>query len=137
MEDTPDDGCGLFVNEPMILIFRIFLVSIWCVITGGLARCTLDADSCAHLPGLITQIPLVHDIHEGREFIAAGIVAVHIVGNSDETYIVLPEQHLREVAGLQVVAANTAHVLDKNRDDLACFNVFHQLFPCRTVEIAA
>ena len=70
-------------------------------------------------------------------FVAAGIVAIHIIGNGDETYVVLPEQHLREVASLQIVTANTAHVLDKNCGDLACFNVFHQLFPCRTVEIAA
>ena len=49
----------------------------------------------------------------------------------------LPEEYFCIVAGLKVLAAKTAYVLDENRCDLAFLNIAHQLLPCRTVEIAA
>ena len=49
----------------------------------------------------------------------------------------LPEEYLCVKAGLQIVTPRPAHILDNDMGHLACFNVRHQLFPCRTLEIAA
>ena len=136
-EDTPHHGGSFFVDQPMVFVFRVFLVAIDSTVGSGLAGFALDADGGFLLAAQVAQIPLVHDIEEGGKLIAVLVVAVHAVGNGDKVDAVLPEEYLRVKAGLQIVAPRPAHIFDDHMGNLACFNVRHQLFPCRTLEIAA
>ena len=50
---------------------------------------------------------------------------------------VLPEEHLRVKAVLQIITTRPAHILDDHMGNLARLNVCDKLFPCRTLKIAA
>ena len=80
---------------------------------------------------------VLHDIEEGRKFIAVLIVAVHAVGNRHKVDTVLPEEYLRVKACLQIITTRPTHVLDKDMGHLSGLNVRHQPLPCGTVKIAA
>ena len=49
----------------------------------------------------------------------------------------LTEEYLRVKAGLQIISADSAHVLYDHMDNLTCFNICLQLLPCGTVKISA
>jgi hypothetical protein len=66
----------------------------------GLPGIALHLEGRFDFPGLIPQIPLVHDVEEGSEFIAALILVIHIVGNGDEVDTVLPEKDFGVKTGL-------------------------------------
>lgn len=136
-EDTPHHGGSFFVDQPMVFVFRVFLVAIDSTVGSGLAGFALDADGGFLLAAQVAQIPLVHDIEEGGKLIAVLVVAVHAVGNGDKVDAVLPEEYLRVKAGLQIVAPRPAHIFDDHMGNLACLNIRDKLFPCRTLEIAA
>ncbi len=80
---------------------------------------------------------VLHDVEEGGKFIAVLVITVHAVGDGNKVDAVLPEEYLRVKSGLQIVTPRPAHILDNHMGNLARFNVRHQLFPCRTLEIAA
>ena len=135
--DPANDRRGFFVDQPVILVLRIADESIDRRIGDRLPRSALLLEGGSRLAGLVAEIPLVHDVQERGELVAVLILAVDVVGNGDEADVMLPEEYFCIVAGLKVLAAKTAHVLDENRCDLAFLNIAHQLLPCRTVEIAA
>lgn len=80
---------------------------------------------------------VLHDVEEGRKFVAVLIVAVHAVGNRHKVDTVLPEEYLRVKAGLQVITTGPAHILDNHMGHFSSFDVRHQLLPSRTVKITA
>ena len=80
---------------------------------------------------------VLHDIEEGRKFIAVLIVAVHAVGNRHKVDTVLPEEYLCVKAGLQIITTSSTHVLDNDMSHFSGLNIRHQLLPCGTVKIAA
>ena len=80
---------------------------------------------------------VLHDIEEGRKFVAVLIVAVHAVGNRNKVDAVLPEEYLRVKAGLQVITPRPAHVLDNDMVYLPGLDVCNELLPCRALKIAA
>ena len=136
-ENAPHHGGSFLVDQPMVFVLRVFLVAIDGAVGGGLAGFSLDADGGFLLAAQVAQIPLVHDVEEGGKFIAVLIIAVHAVGDSNKVDAVLPEKHLRVKAGLQIVTPRPAHILDDHMGNLARFNVCNELFPCRTLKIAA
>ena len=80
---------------------------------------------------------VLHDVEEGCKFVAVLIVAVHAVGNRHKVDAVLPEEHLRVKAGLQVITTSPAHVLDDHMSYLARLNICDELLPCRALKVAA
>ena len=49
----------------------------------------------------------------------------------------LPEEYLGVKAGLEIVAADTAHILYKNMGDLTGLDIRDQLLPARALKVAA
>ena len=121
----------------MVLVLRVFLIAGDGTVGGWLAGVPLDPNGGFLLAAQVTKIPFVHDVEEGRKLVAVLVIAVHAVGDGSKVDTVLPEEYLRVKSGLQIVAPCPAHILDNDMGHLACFNVRHQLFPCRTLEIAA
>ena len=121
----------------MILVLRVFLVAIDGAVGGGLAGFPFDPNGGFLLAAQVTKIPFVHDVEEGRKFVAVLIVAVHAVGNRHKVDAVLPEEYLRVKAGLQVITTGPAHILDNDMGNLSGLDVRHQPFPCGTVKITA
>ena len=136
-ENAPHHGGGFLVDQPMVFVFRVFLVAIDGAVGGRLAGFSLDADGGFLLTAQIAQIPLVHDVEEGRKFIAVLVITVHAVGDGNKVNAVLPEEHLRVKAGLQIVTPRSAHILDNHMGDLAHLNICNELLPCRPLKIAS
>ena len=84
LEDPPHHGSRFFVNDPVVFIVRVFLLTIdgmgGCVFAGV----ALDLIGSGYLPGLIPEVPLVHDIQERGELTAVLILAVHAIGNGNK-----------------------------------------------------
>ena len=61
--EYPADNCRSFlVNEPVILIFRIFDISVWWIVGNWFPVPALCLQYCLYLAAAVTQIPFVHDI---------------------------------------------------------------------------
>ena len=80
---------------------------------------------------------VLHNVEEGGKFVAVLVIAVHTVGDGNKVNAVLPEEHLRVKAGLQIVTSCPAHILDDHMGDFACLNICDELLPCRALEITA
>ena len=137
LEDAAHHGSRFLVDQPVVFVLRVFLIAVDGAVGGGLAGFPLDTNGGFLLAAQVAQIPLVHDVEEGRKLVAVLVVAVHAVGDGHKVDAVLPEEYLRVKAGLQIITTRPTHVLDNDMGYLTCLNVRHQLFPCRTLKIAA
>ena len=120
----------------MVFIVRIFHISVDSNICQRLAGFAFGATGGLLLAAEITQIPLVHHIKERRKFVAVLIIAVNAVGDSDKMNVVLAEHYLGVKACLQIISADSGHILDKNVRHLVGFNICNQPFPSRAVKVA-
>ena len=136
-KDTPHHGGGVLVDEPVVLVRRVFPIAVNRVVRRGLARLAPRLIRGGLLPAAITQIPLIHDVEERGELAAVLVAAVHAVANGDEAHAFLPEQNLRIEAGLEIVAPDAAHVLRQHRAHLPGLDVRNQPLPVRALERAA
>ena len=121
----------------MVFVLWVLLIAIDGAVGGWLAGFPFDANGRFLLAAQVAQVPLVHDIEEGRKFIAVLVIAVHAVGDSHKVDTVLPEEYLRVKAGLQIITTSPTHVLDNDMGYLSGLDVRHQLLPSWTVKIAA
>ena len=137
LEDAPHHGGSFLVDQPVVFVLRVFLIAVDGTVGGGLAGFPLDTNGGFLLAAQVTKIPFVHDVEEGRKFIAVLVIAVHAVGDSHKVDAMLPEEYLCVKAGLQIITTSPTHVLDNDMGYLSGLNVRHQLLPCRTLEIAA
>ena len=99
-ENSPHDSRRFLVDQPVILVFRVFLVPVDRVVGRRLSRIPLNLISSGNLSRLIAQIPFVHDIKEGSKFVAALILIIHVVCDGDKVDTVLAEKDLGVKAGL-------------------------------------
>ena len=134
-KDAPHHGGGLIVNQPMVLILRVFDIPVDRGIGRGLPGIALYTVSRCHLAGLVPQIPFVDDIEERGELTAVLILGIYIVGDGNEADAVLPEEYLRIKAGLQIITTDTAHVLHQDSRNLAGLNICDQPLPVRAFKI--
>ena len=137
MIDAPD-YCGSFlVDNPVILILRVLFVAIDGMGGSVFPRGALDFVGGRYLPGLIPQIPLVHNVQERGKLIAVLILAVHAVGDGNKMNPMLTKEYLGVEARLQIVPACPAHVLHNHPADLSGFNVGNHALPIGTLKVAA
>jgi len=68
LENLPDDRCGLRVDDPALLVLRVFHISVW-----GLSERLAGPPSCivrrSYLAADILGIQLVHDILDGDKIV--------------------------------------------------------------------
>jgi len=62
VENPPHYVGGFFIQEPVVLILRVFPIAKNGVVGGGLASVATRLICRALLPAAIPQIPLIHDI---------------------------------------------------------------------------
>ena len=110
-------------------------------LTAGTTKTAIDTAKPSEKGEIITYLSrmgdVLHDVEEGGKLVAVLVVAVHAVGDGDRVNAVLPEEHLRVKAVLQIITTRPAHILDDHMGNLARLNVCDKLFPCRTLKIAA
>ena len=136
-EDTPHHGGSFVVDQPVVFVLRVFLIAVDGIVGRGLSGLALHLIRHRNLARLVTQVPLRHDIEKRCELSRAAVVAVYVVGDSDEVDAMLTEEHFRIKAGLQIITTDTAHVLYKNSGNPAGLNIRDQPLPVRAIKIAA
>lgn len=77
---------------------------------------------------------VIDDVAERGEVVVLPL-AVHAVVDRDKPHIVLREADLCVHPYLQVVAAETGHILDDDRADEAAFNIGQHLLEARPVKV--
>ena len=68
LKNLPDDRCGLRVDDPALLVLRVFHIAVW-GLGERLAGIALDLIADAPLFADIAGIPLVHDILDGDKIV--------------------------------------------------------------------
>ena len=84
----------------MVLVFRIFAVTIDAVIIGRQALPSFQLVGRRHLSRLVAQIPFVHDIQERCKLSAGRIAVIDAVIHRNKTHMLLPKQDIRIETGL-------------------------------------
>ena len=135
MEDTPHNGGGILVDQPVVLILRVLPVAVDRVIGGGLASVSSGLICRTLFPAAIPQKPFVYDIKERHKFSRTAVCAVHAVADSDKPDTLLPKEDLGIKSSLEIVASDPAHVLGDDTADLPSLNVGNQPLPGRALEI--
>ena len=62
MEDTPHNGGGIFVDQPVVLVLQVLPVAVDRVIGGGLASVSSGLICRTLFPAAIPQKPFIYDI---------------------------------------------------------------------------
>lgn len=83
----------------------------------------------------VLDIELVDDIQERSKVIVLLVGAVHTAVHGDETDIVFGEKHFRVETDLQIVSADTAHILGDDDTDLIVLDQLNHSFPIGSVEV--
>ena len=125
-----------FIDNPVEMILRVFLVSVDGMVGGRFTGFSPCLDRCDLLAAAISQIPFVHDIQKRCKLAGTLIKAVHAVADSNKTDTLFSKQHFRVKAGLQIISANSGHILHQHSADLTSFNICQQLFPTGSVKVA-
>ena len=134
-EDTAyNSGCFL-VDDPALLVLRIFQIPVDGMIAGVFALVALCPVDGADLLACITSVKIVHDIEKRREIILGLIGTVHAIVDGDETNAVLREGDLRIEAHTEIVTTHATEVFYKDNAHLTGFNVGNQAFPVWTLKI--
>ena len=132
-----DGICCLWINQPVILVIWIFDVAKAGMCGQGFAGFSFLLGSRPDFPGHIPQVPVVHDVQDACKLGAVGVVIVDIVIDGDETHTHPTKVYFRVKPCLNIVATDSAHILDQHRFDNASFNVCQQLLPAGTVKVSA
>ncbi len=76
-----------------------------------------------YLATAVPQIPFVHNIQKRRKLIAALHCAVHAIFYGYKANALFSEHNLSIEAHLQIIPANSAHILGDYAADFARFNI--------------
>ena len=94
LEDAPDNSGGFLVNQPVVLVIRVFSIAINGAVGSRLARLTLGPDGSSLLTAQVPQIPFAHDVDKRRKLAGTGVIAVDAVANGDETHPEFAKENL-------------------------------------------
>jgi len=121
----------------MVLIIWVFEVAIGWIGTQRFAGLALCLEHRTNLLTGVLGVPFVDDVEERSKIAVLLIGAVHAVVDGNESDICAGQYHLGVVAYLEVVSAQSAHVLYDDRTDLAFVHKGHKALPVRAVKVRA
>ena len=136
-EDAAHNGGSFLVDDPALLVLRIFQIPVDGMIAGMFALVALRPVDGADLLGGITSVKIVHDVQKGSEIILGLIGAVHAVVDGNEANAVLREGDLRIEAHTEVITTHPAEIFYQHNAHLTGFNVGNQPFPVGALKIRA
>jgi len=134
-KDAAHNSSSFLVNDPALLVLRVFQIPVDRMIAGVFALVALRPIDGADLLACITSVKIVHDIEKRREIILGLIGAVHAIVDGNEANTVLREGDLRIEAHTEVITTHATEVFYKDNAHLTGFNVGNQAFPVWTIKI--
>ena len=137
MKNLPDHFGGGFVDDPVILVLRIFNVAEGRIRAERLSGVSLGFKHGSDFPTGVLGVEFVEQVDERRHVVLRAVYAVHTVIYGDETDIVVREHHLGQHSNLQIISAEPAHILYDERTDLTFINHPGKALPVRPVKGSA
>ena len=134
-EDFSNNLCGFGVNNPSALILGVFNISVGRVRTQRFTRLSFCLKYGAYLFARILGVPLVDDIEEGGKIAVLLIGTIHSVVYGNEADIHTGKEYFGVVTDLEVVSAESAHILYDDRSDLAVFRKGDKALPIGAVKV--
>ena len=109
-------------------------------LTAGTTKTAIDTAKPSEKGEIITYLSrmgdVLHNIEERSEIVILRLVAVHAVIDGDKTDLLLREKYLGIEADLQIISAESAHILDDDRTDLSGIYFGKHSLKSGTVEVA-
>ena len=78
---------------------------------------------------------MINDVQEGRKIAVLLVCAVHPAVDCYEAYIGIGEGNLGVVPNLEIISAESAHILDDDGADLSSVHICDQALEVRSVEV--
>lgn len=129
-------GCNL-IHDPAVLVLRIFEIAIRWIGTQRLTRFALGLEHRSDLLAGVLGVPFVDDIEERGKIAVLLIGTVYAVVDGDEADISAGQNYLGVVTHLEVISAQSAHVLDNDSANLTLVHKGHQALPIRAVKVGS
>ena len=139
LKDGADHHSGIFVNNKLVLVGRVFQIAITGKCTEKFSRLALDTKLRPQLLGKAAAVRLVHDVLDGDGNIIAQrrVFTVQIIIDRDE-----PDAHIREngfqiLTGLDILTAKAGQVFYNDAVRLLFTDSVHNAAKARPVIVGA
>ena len=133
--DVPNRFGGFLVNQPLILILFVLDVAERGICGEVPAALAFHFECGFDFLGGVPSVKFVTKIADGGHIKLSLYCRVHIIVDSDKPHIILHEHNVRIHPHLQIVPAQTGHILDNDRSHLASLDHLLHLAETRPVEV--
>ena len=139
-EDKPNDLCGFFINNQLMIIIRRLYIAIACKCSDELSLTAVIVKCAANRHARHCRVAFVDHVCHADGDTARGSIhfvigSVHTVIQRNKTDVLACEVIIDQVAADGIISSKTVQILDDNAVDRAVFNVLFQPRPTRPVEI--
>ena len=125
---------GSIVHDPMVLIVRVFGISVWRLGTQRFAGFALCLEHRTNFLTGVLGVKFVENVDKRSKITVLLIGAVHAIVDGNEANICAGKGYLSVKTDLEVVSSQSARVLYNDRTDLAFAHKGHKALPIRSVE---
>ena len=139
MKDGTDHHSGIFVDDELVFVGRVFQITITGKGAEKFSRLALDTELRPQLLGKAAAVCLVHDVLDGDGNIITQrrVFTVQIIIDGDK-----PDAHIREngfqiLAGLDIFTAKAGQVFYNDAVDVAIGDILHHFLERRAVKVGA
>ena len=139
MKDGANHHSGVFIDDKLVLVGRVFQIAVTGKGAEKFSRLALDTELRPQLLGKAAAVRLVHDVldRDGNIIAQRRVFTVQIVINRDE-----PDAHIREnsfqiLAGLDIFTAKAGQVFYNDAVCLLFADGIHNALKARPVIVGA
>ena len=137
IKDLPDHCSRLRIDKECLLIRRIDPVSVGnCAAAPQTVLHTVPENSLNLLAG-VSGVPFIHDIEKWHKLILGRIITVNIVVDLNGSHALFRKHNLAIESDLQIVSADTGHILDAYGFYVPCLDFIQKSLKARAVKIRA
>ena len=128
-----NDGSRL-INQPFVFIFFVFDIAKWWICCQMLSAFALHLKGRLDLLCRISRVELVAEVAD-RCHVELGLHSrIDVIVYGNKSNVVFGKHDVGIHSDLQIVSAETGHILDDDRSDLAVFNHFLHFTKSRAVK---
>jgi hypothetical protein len=135
LEDAPYNLRGGFVDEPVVMIIRIFAISVNSLIRKRLAAVTLGVQDGFDFLGCVPCVKFRYNVPKRREVVIVADI-VHAVADSDKPNPALAE-HLHVQPDTEIITLESVFVLADYGADVTRLNLGKHSLPSWSLKICS
>ena len=121
---------SFFINNPMVVVFGVFQIAVWWDITCmRIAGRTSGFQYSFNFLTCVPDKPLIHDIQKRGKLTGFLTVTVNTIIDCYKSNFLFSKQNVSEKTYLQMISANSGHILADTGSDFSVFNTFNKSVP--------